>query len=487
MKASVVFSIKTKFVLIAALIVALFSLTWGGHVIREEKAHLLHNLEDNGRFLLTSLKAPIINTMILAEMGVVPSLLDNFVEEIIKNPNVPAVYAFIVDENGKVLAHNHPGYYGMLYNDPITRAALAENGYRHGVVDDGLGDILDMALPLRIAGKSWGALRVGFSMSPMEDKYHAFRMRILMFSALLFLAGTGIFFLVGHSMSRPLARLSQAMSHVDLGAFEAHPPAPRRDEIGMLQNSFHDMLVRLQKSEQERQRALNQLIQQEKMATIGKIVAGVAHEINNPLAAISACGYKLKGIMPGGMENCVEILNEGTLRIQGIVQQLSDFSRTCSLELQHVASDTFFKEITNFARMALKRADVRFTATDNCQPTVLSIDKGKLHQVVLNLLVNAADASPPHGSIELTADIRGDDYCLTVKDQGAGIPPEHIERIFDIFYTTKPAGEGTGIGLAICKSIVELHQGTIKVDSGPAGTSFTFTIPIERDTTVDCA
>jgi signal transduction histidine kinase len=253
----------------------------------------------------------------------------------------------------------------------------------------------------------------------------------------------------------------------------------------MLQNSFHDMLERLQKSEQDRQRALSQLIQHEKMATIGNIVAGVAHEINNPLAAISACVYKLNGTMPKGLENCVDILNMGTQRIQGIVLQLSDFSRTCSLELQHVTSDMFFREITNFARMALKKYDLYFTATDNCQPAVLSIDKGKLHQVVLNLLVNAADASPPHGSIELTAYLQGDDYCLTVKDQGSGIPPENVERIFEIFYTTKPAGEGTGIGLAICKSIVELHKGTIEVASRPGETLFTVRVPIDSESAIE--
>ena len=135
--------------------------------------------------------------------------------------------------------------------------------------------------------------------------------------------------------------------------------------------------------------------------------------------------------------------------------------------------------------MALKKSDIRFNVTDNCQPTVLEIDKGKLHQVVLNLLVNAADASPPHCSVELTAQRQDDEYCLTVKDQGAGIPPGDIERIFDIFYTTKPAGEGTGIGLALCKSIVELHKGTIKVESHPGETSFTVRIPLDSENAIE--
>lgn len=485
MKAPVRFSIKTKFSLISALIVALFSLTWGGHFIREEKIHMLNSLEENGQFLLTSLKAPIINTMILAEMRVVPNLLDNFVEEIINISSFHAVYAFIVDENGKVLAHNRPDNYGKSYNDPLTRAALEGDGYRTMVVNDGHTNILDMALPLSVAGKSWGALRVGFSLAPMEKEYLAIKIRIVSLSVLFFMAGTIIFYIVGYSMSRPLEQLSRAMSNIDIGAFETKPLSPRRDEIGMLQNSFNDMLERLNKSEQDRQRALGQLIQQEKMATMGRIVAGVAHEINNPLAAIAACSYKLKDNIPKELENCVAILNEGTQRIQGIVVQLSDFSRTCNLETQRVTSDNFFKEIINFAKMVLKQTDIQFKATDNCRQTILNIDKGKLHQVILNLVMNAADASLPHGLIAMTAELQGDDYCLTVKDQGIGIPPENIERIFDIFYTTKPAGKGTGIGLAICKGIVDLHKGTIEVESRPGDTSFTVRIPIDSEVPIE--
>lgn len=481
MKASLLYSIKTKFVLISALIVALFSLTWGGHTLREEKAHQLHNLEDNGRFLLTSLKAPIINTMILAEMGVVPGMLDNYVEEIVRNPDFPAVYAFIVDDKGKVLAHNRAENYGRFYQDPLTRAALAGGGYRVAIVDDGLGNILDLALPLQIAGKSWGALRVGFSMSPMEEEYLGYRKRIVLFSAIIFLVGTVIFYLVGHTLSRPLTQLSRTMARVDLGSFEVKPPAPRRDEIGLLQKSFHEMLGRLRRSEQERQNALNYVIQQEKMATIGKIVAGVAHEVNNPLAAISACIYSLEGKGAQDPGNCLEILKAGISRIETIVHQLTDFSRSGMLELQYVASDVFFREMEAFAAMALKNHQVRLAATDDCvPPVVLHIDKGKLHQVVLNLLINAADASPEEGSVELSARASGGSYLLTVSDHGAGIPAEDREHIFDIFFSTKPPGVGTGIGLAVCKSIVDLHRGTIAVESKPGETTFSVAIPLEN-------
>lgn len=481
MKTPFLFSIKTKFVLIAALVVAIFSATWGSGVVREEKTHLFARLENNGRLLMTSLRAPIINTMILGEMGVVPSLLDNFVEEIVKNAEAPTHYAFITDTNGKVLAHNRYDAYGKFYEDPLTRAALAGEAYRSRVVNDGGEDILDMAMPLRVSGKSWGALRIGLSMTPMQNEFLKFKLRVASFSALLFLAGTVTFFMVGRSMSRPLEQLSWAMSDIDLGTFEAKPiAAPRRDEIGILQVSFDEMLMRLRRSEQERQNALNYLIQNEKMATIGKIVAGVAHEVNNPLAAISACIYSLEG---GSKDprNCMEILKAGIVRIETIVHQLSDFSRVGTLELRNVPSDVFFRETEAFAVMAMKKHKTRLIAVDECRPpVVLHIDKGKMHQVALNLLVNATAASPDAGTVELRALVSDGAYLLMVTDKGVGIPDEDRERIFDIFFTTKPAGVGSGIGLAVCKSIVDLHRGTIEVASRPGETTFSVRIPLEN-------
>src|SRR6266545_950968 len=220
---SFLFSLRSKFALIAALIVAFFSIAWGSHVVREEKAHLLHNLESSGRMLVSSLKAPIINTMILQEMGMVPGALDNFVEEIVASRDLPTVYAYITDAHGKVLAHSIYEEFGKLHDDPLTREALAGEGFKSRILKDKRGGnaILDLAMPLRVSGKCWGALRVGLSMVPMQREFAAFRRNSLIFSVLLFLSGTVIFYMVGLSMSRPLERLSRAMMHIDLGAFDA--------------------------------------------------------------------------------------------------------------------------------------------------------------------------------------------------------------------------------------------------------------------------
>ena len=482
MKTPWIYSIKIKYLFVSALIVALFSLVWGGMVIGEEKAHMEQNLEGKGRLLLTSLKVPIINTIILGEMGLVPDLLDNYVAEIVRNPTLPVVYAFITDGAGKVVAHNRTEYYGKYYDDPLTRGALTGDDFQSAVVAGAGGNVLDMALPLAVAGKSWGALRVGFSLKTVEEEYQALMRRVMFFTGIIFLACTAIFFTVGRALARPLEQLSWNMTHIDFGAFNARPLPPRNDEIGQLQESFSEMLLRLRRSEAERENTLNYVIQNEKMASLGKIVAGVAHEINNPLAAISACVYKIEEKLPPEAQNCLGILKIGVQRIETIVYQLADFSRAGSLDLQYIPSDQFFHEAEFFATMALEKHKANLIAVDECRsPVVLHIDKGKMHQVILNLLMNATAASSGADPIELRARISEGAYILTVRDKGAGIPDEDREKIFDIFFTTKPAGAGSGIGLAICKSIVDLHHGAIAVASRPGETTFTVSIPLTSE------
>ncbi|HBA89550.1 MAG TPA: sensor histidine kinase [Geobacter sp.] len=481
MKTEKFFSIKSQFLLLAVLLVAFSSALWGWWAWKNERRLLYESLEAEGKQVVTSLASPIINALLYEEMGVIGEggLLDNFIEEIMNNSGIPVVHAFVTDEEGKVLVHNKYSEYGKTYSDPLTRRAMAEERYLSAMVPGGKSQpaILDMAMPLHIYGKSWGTLRVGVSTAPLEAKLQALARRIIGAAGLFFLLGALLSYLIGRSMARPLERLTALMSAISTDNLAVELPRRRPDEIGMLQESFREMLERLRRSESERERAVAQLVQSEKLASIGKIVAGVAHEVNNPLFTINTCIHNLEQDSVAPNHN-LDFIKQGTQRIERIVRQLSDFSRTGSLELQPVPSDRFFMESSEFARMAMKRYPVLFLARDNCNPPVrLRLDKGKIQQVILNLLINAADASPTGGEVHLTAACAATTYTISVSDRGTGIPQELQSQIFDIFYTTKPAGQGTGVGLAICKSIVEMHGGKLSFESRPGATIFTVTIP----------
>ena len=486
MKMRFFLGIKGKFVLTAALIVAVSSILWGSWAWRNEKRLLYDRLVSNARSMATSLRTPIINALVYEEMGVIAEggLLDNFVEEIVANKEFPTLYAFVTDDKGKVLAHNRYLEYGLVYTDDLTREALRGDSFISRVVQDGATSehILDIAMPLRIFGKSWGTLRVGFSMKPLEHELYLMGFKVVSFSILFFLIGTFLFYFVGQTISRPIQDLAGAMSAIDPQTLEVDLPEARNDEIGQLQKSFSAMLVRLRESENERRQVFSSLIQSEKLATIGKLVAGVAHEVNNPLNAISSSIYFLEKETSEAVGTQTALLKQGLARIHKIVQQLSDFSRASNLTIEQVQSDLFFQEAATFGSMALKKRPVLFKAHDACIPTVtVRMDKAKLHQVILNLLMNAADACGGKGVVSFLASVDDTQYVISVTDSGEGIPEEIQEQIFDIFFTTKAAGKGTGMGLAICKSIIDMHNGTVGVASRVGETVFTIRIPLENE------
>ncbi|MCM2356723.1 MAG: ATP-binding protein [Geobacteraceae bacterium] len=478
------FSIKTRFALLAALIVAISSALWGTWVWQNEKRLLFERLEGEGKAMMTSLATPIINALLYEEMGVIVEggLLDNFVEEIMGSAEFQPTYAFVSDDHGRVLAHNRYTEYGKIYDDPLTVAVLSSGNYRSEISPGTGADraVLEMAVPLRIYGKTWGALRVGVSTAPLAVQLHELSQRIVTFSVILFIFGTAIFYVVGANLARPLQRLAVIMGAIDPETLRADIPRERSDEIGLLQESFLEMLRRLNRSEEERRMALAHIVQTEKLVTVGKLVAGVAHEVNNPLSGMTTCIHNLES-NPAELLKYTDLLRKGLARIETIVRDLSDFSRAGDISLQGVPSDLFFHEAAVFAKLALQKRNVVLVTADDCSPPIiLNIDKGKLHQVILNLLFNAADASPPGATVTIRAFPGDGFYCIAVHDQGPGIPEEERRKIFEIFYTTKAPGKGSGMGLAISKSIVEMHEGSLVLDSRDGGTALIVRIPLQE-------
>jgi signal transduction histidine kinase len=221
------------------------------------------------------------------------------------------------------------------------------------------------------------------------------------------------------------------------------------------------------------------MLENERLATVGKIVSGVAHEVNNPLAGIQGALYHIE--QKGGAEvrRYTDIAQQGLERIGRIVGQLLDLSRAGAAALEDVDSRAFFEDLAAFARMALKARRVHLEAKDLCPRRVLCLDRDKVHQVILNLVLNAADAVGEGNKVELQAYAFEGWYCLRVRDEGPGVPAALRARIFDPFFTTKEPGKGSGMGLAISRSIAESHGGQLAMAAeAEAGTAFILRLPL---------
>ncbi|MBI5784429.1 MAG: histidine kinase [Rhodocyclales bacterium] len=262
--------------------------------------------------------------------------------------------------------------------------------------------------------------------------------------------------------------------------------------------------------------AHNQLLQSEKLASIGQLAAGVAHEINNPIGFVNSNLGTLKNYtaqlfelldeyvqaeskLPAetvqrlatakqtadldfvreDMTSLIAESMDGTARVRRIVQDLRDFSRPGDSEWKSVDLHTCIDSTLNVVWNEIKfKAEV---VREFGQLPPVECLPFQLNQVFLNLLVNAAQAIPERGTITLLTACDGDHVSISVADTGTGMPPEVRDRIFDPFFTTKPVGKGTGLGLSVAYGIIEKHGGRIDVDTAPGkGTTFTIRLPVKR-------
>jgi two-component system, NtrC family, sensor kinase len=237
----------------------------------------------------------------------------------------------------------------------------------------------------------------------------------------------------------------------------------------------------------------SRLLTSGRMAAVGELAAGIAHELNNPIAYVRANLSVLRehidtlrkeiadrspGMAPvlAEAEEIVEESLEGMDRAAGIVRDVREFSHAGSGERQVVDLRDLVEQSARVARLQTPRGTAVEIACDGLPS--LECEPQRLKQLFLNLLVNAGQAVADGGHIRVSGDLRDGGVLLRFRDNGTGIAAEHIERIFDPFFTTKPVGVGTGLGLAIAFRIVEEHAGRIEVSSEPgAGTEFRVWLP----------
>jgi len=227
--------------------------------------------------------------------------------------------------------------------------------------------------------------------------------------------------------------------------------------------------------------AQQQLVQSEKMAAIGQFVAGLAHEINNPLDGIQNC---LRAILsePQNLEqtkNYSELALDGLYKIEILVKKLLSYARLHALEKTEVDINLILKDILSLTSFKLKNKKIIINEEYSSDLPLIYGDAHFLEQVFVNLVLNACDAMPNGGQLTVKTFSNNNDFIeIKVIDNGEGIPNEHLNNIFDPFFTTKQKNNGTGLGLYLSYSFVEQHGGKISVKSKKGmGTEFTVLLP----------
>jgi len=284
-----------------------------------------------------------------------------------------------------------------------------------------------------------------------------------------------------------IERLAEAMKHVEAGDLQARVGDPARDELGRLARSFDGMVARLVAAKQQLEGRHNDEIRRaEHLAAVGQLAAGVAHEINNPLAGMQNCVRTLSRSAGADKRQAqyLEMLQEGLSRIARTVRQLLDFARESPASMSRVNVGTLLERCLTLLAHDVAQKKIACTRLLGDALPEISADAQQLEQVFVNLLMNALDAMSEGGTLTVSAALSESEKGVlevTVSDTGAGIPAEHLPRIFDPFFTTKDVGKGTGLGLSVSYGIVKAHGGSIQVASEPGkGTTFKVLLPVAR-------
>jgi signal transduction histidine kinase len=224
-----------------------------------------------------------------------------------------------------------------------------------------------------------------------------------------------------------------------------------------------------------------QLVQADKLSSIGLLAAGVAHEVNTPLAVISTYAQMLaKQVAEDSAKTQIlDKIAKQTFRASEIVNSLLNFSRTSTTSFGPVNLNRTIQETLSLLDHQLQKSGVEIQTDLAPDAPAIVGNAGKLQQVFLNLFLNARDAMPSGGQLEVRTWREGQHALIEVSDSGTGIAPEHLNRIYDPFFTTKAARKGTGLGLSVSYGIIQEHAGSIEVSNKPAGGArFRITLPL---------
>jgi signal transduction histidine kinase len=235
----------------------------------------------------------------------------------------------------------------------------------------------------------------------------------------------------------------------------------------------------------ERRKLEMQILQSQKLAALGVMAGGIAHEIRNPLAISSSAAQFLIEepiceLEPEFVVKCAEKIHQGIHRASKIIENLMRFARPSfqneleSVDLVTLCNDTIGL-VANEAKLKKVELDIQLPST----PMIINGQPHMLQQMLMNLMLNAFRAMPNGGRIKFSLQSNHEEVMLYIADTGTGIPTHNLDKIFDPFFTTSPVGEGVGLGLSLCYSIIKQHFGAIEVESTPnKGSLFTIRLPL---------
>jgi signal transduction histidine kinase len=411
----------------------------------------------------------------------VDSQVDNQLPYIIfyDRSGAPFVANALVRSRADILGRSH------FSEDVQPGAPFAET--RRVLLQDQWLRVLEVEIPIFLPGNDnkWASVKIGQSLEPMYAAVREVRLVLILVGfggVLLGILGATV---LAKRLTRPLRKLVEGTGRISKGDFSHAIEITSGDEIGDLARGFNEMTGRLLETREQMDAANRKLVQAEKLASIGRLAATIAHEIRNPLTSVK---LNLQKVAESDKLDDVErehigLSMAGAGQIEKFIKELLNFTRVADLALDRFPLEQILEESFKLLRETLTHKGITIEKKYTPGLPLVQVDGDKMRQVFLNILRNAEEALEPGGRITVAVDLAGDaghkKIRVRISDDGPGIPEKNRDIIFEPFFTTKQSG--FGLGLANARKIVEQHNGSIKLAKPKGrGTSFVILIPCEE-------
>ena len=491
-----------KFIIAIIGIVALFGSINVILILRNVTSSLQKESQKRVQFIVKNLADQAID-LILYEDYI---SLQNFVDAILQRDKTIA-YVFILDKDNEIMVHSFSqGVPTGLLNANL----IAEDHSEHIELirsKNSPGNIIrDLAVP--IFDGELGTIRVGvIEASVQYEVKKTITVLLIMVGVFLTFGMIGAF-IFAKIITTPIKSISYVADQVDFDALQSRSQ-PRikirqrflghfqtlfraHDELDFLADKFNSMIERLENAYGELETAHAKLIQSEKLASVGTLAAGIAHEVNNPVAGIQNCIRRIKK-NPDNMKQNLEYLfmmEEAANKIEHVVRGLLDYTRPQKMAFRVVKITYIVEKALSLVAYKLEKTNITVSEKFPSQLPAIWGSPNHLEQVFVNLFMNSiaaivdrSDMDPKcERRIDIYSEIVNSSLAIHVSDTGIGISAENQKNIFDPFYTTKDIGKGTGLGLSICLNIIKAHNGDIKLTKQTGKrTTFVIVLPLRNN------
>lgn len=473
-------SLQTRILLLVGTVVILLMIVLSFALLYNWQKMMLSSENQNALAYTRAFSVAVRDAMIQKENDLLPTegYLDNYVANFMSgDPRIR--YIAIYDDNQNLLAL--AGGSDALQDIPrITKSRhepatlIYENDY--------FGWVIETVYPIMTAKKHWGTVRLALETESIRNQMREGFIYLVILTAILTLILLLLLHVLIGRVLRSLRDFVQMMDETTLMTSPAKNVVQSKDEIGLLHEHFHSLQIRLKQSQDNLNFAQQQVFHAERLASIGRLAAGIAHEINNPINGIKNCLYAINKSPSDETQTreYLQLIDEGLGNVSTIVQKLLNFGRRQSTSVGPVNINDQIQNVVDLLAYSLREKEIDLELNLEKELPPIRANGQLLQEVYLNLVMNSIDALSKDGRIIISTeqDDRGK-IISKVHDFGSGIPEGQILNIFDPFFTTKEIGKGTGLGLSVSLGIVHSFGGTIEVASEEdVETTFTLTFPV---------